>query len=109
VILVRQGLLEGASFVCVLVQMDPDRHFEVEDVRPYQALLQMADLVVHHRGLPELLPEKLVQPAFRIREDGASSRADHYLLMTYGTAASRAPSKLDRLDGFFFQPIWAAD
>ena len=56
-ILVRQGLLEGASFVCVLVQMDPDRHFEVEDVRPYQALLQMADLVVHHRGLPELLPE----------------------------------------------------
>jgi putative methionine-R-sulfoxide reductase with GAF domain len=37
--------------------MDPDRHFEVEDVRPYQALLQMADLVVHHRGVPELLPE----------------------------------------------------
>jgi formate hydrogenlyase transcriptional activator len=38
--------------------MDPDRHFEVEgDVRRYEALLHMADLVVHHRSLPELLPE----------------------------------------------------
>jgi len=37
--------------------MDPDRHFEAEDVGRYEALLQMADLVVHHRGLPELLPE----------------------------------------------------
>jgi formate hydrogenlyase transcriptional activator len=38
--------------------MDPDRHFEAdEDVRRYEALLQMADLVVHHRDLPELLPE----------------------------------------------------
>jgi formate hydrogenlyase transcriptional activator len=38
--------------------MDPDRHFEVDvDVRRYEALLQMADLVVHHRGMPELLPE----------------------------------------------------
>jgi formate hydrogenlyase transcriptional activator len=38
--------------------MDPERHFEVEgDIGRYEALLQMADLVVHHRGLPELLPE----------------------------------------------------
>jgi formate hydrogenlyase transcriptional activator len=38
--------------------MDPDRHFGVDaDSRRYEALLQMADLVVHHRGLPELLPE----------------------------------------------------
>jgi formate hydrogenlyase transcriptional activator len=38
--------------------MDPDRHFEVDiDFRRYEALLQMADLVVHHSGLPELLPE----------------------------------------------------
>ncbi|HXM23282.1 MAG TPA: sigma 54-interacting transcriptional regulator [Terriglobales bacterium] len=38
--------------------MDPDRHFEVDvDVRRYEALLQMADLVVHHRGVLELLPE----------------------------------------------------
>jgi formate hydrogenlyase transcriptional activator len=39
----------------VLAQMDPDRHFE--DVGRYEALLQMADLVVHHGGVPELLPE----------------------------------------------------
>jgi formate hydrogenlyase transcriptional activator len=37
--------------------MHPNRHFEAEDVGRYEALLQMADLVVHHRGLPELLPE----------------------------------------------------
>ncbi len=38
--------------------MDPDRHFEADgDVRRYEALLHMADLVVHHRSLPELLPE----------------------------------------------------
>jgi len=37
--------------------MDPDRHFEVRDIGRYEALLQMADLVVHHRGVPELLPE----------------------------------------------------
>jgi len=38
--------------------MDPDRHFEVAgDVGRYEALLQMADLVVHHRSVPELLPE----------------------------------------------------
>jgi formate hydrogenlyase transcriptional activator len=38
--------------------MDPDRHFEAnEDVGRYEALLQMADLVVHHRSVPELLPE----------------------------------------------------
>jgi formate hydrogenlyase transcriptional activator len=38
--------------------MDPSRHFEVEgDVGRYEALLQMADLVVHHRSVPELLPE----------------------------------------------------
>jgi formate hydrogenlyase transcriptional activator len=37
--------------------MDPDRHFEVRDVGRYEALLQMADLVVHHRGVSELLPE----------------------------------------------------
>jgi formate hydrogenlyase transcriptional activator len=38
--------------------MDPDRHFEADgDVDRYEALLQMADLVVHHRSLPELLPE----------------------------------------------------
>jgi formate hydrogenlyase transcriptional activator len=50
-------LLEG-GFLYVLAQMGPDRHFEVEaDARRYEALLHMADLVVHHRGLPELLPE----------------------------------------------------
>lgn len=38
--------------------MDPSRHFEADgDVGRYEALLQMADLVVHHRSLPELLPE----------------------------------------------------
>ncbi len=37
--------------------MDPERHFEAGDVGRYEALLQMADLVVHHRGVPELLPE----------------------------------------------------
>ncbi len=37
--------------------MDPDRHFDAEDVGRYEALLQMADLVVHHRGVPEMLPE----------------------------------------------------
>jgi formate hydrogenlyase transcriptional activator len=38
--------------------MDPDRRFEVDgDARRYETLLHMADLVVHHRGVPELLPE----------------------------------------------------
>jgi formate hydrogenlyase transcriptional activator len=38
--------------------MDTERHFDLEgDIGRYEALLQMADLVVHHRGLPELLPE----------------------------------------------------
>jgi hypothetical protein len=39
--------------------MDPSsRHFEVDrDVGRCEALLQMADLVVHHRSVPELLPE----------------------------------------------------
>jgi formate hydrogenlyase transcriptional activator len=38
--------------------MDPERHFETGlDVGRYEALLQMADLVVHHRSVPELLPE----------------------------------------------------
>jgi formate hydrogenlyase transcriptional activator len=37
--------------------MDPDRHFEAADVSRYETLLQMADLVVHHRDVPELLPE----------------------------------------------------
>lgn len=37
--------------------MDPDRHVDVQDVSRYEALLQMADLVVHHRGVPEILPE----------------------------------------------------
>jgi formate hydrogenlyase transcriptional activator len=37
--------------------MDPERHFEAGDVGRYEALLQMADLVVHHRSVPELLPE----------------------------------------------------
>ena len=40
--------------------MGPDRHFEAEDIGRYEALLQVADLVVHHRDVPELLPE-LVQ------------------------------------------------
>jgi hypothetical protein len=38
--------------------MDPSRRFEVDgDVGRYEALLQMADLVVHLRSVPELLPE----------------------------------------------------
>jgi formate hydrogenlyase transcriptional activator len=38
--------------------MDPERHVGTGlDVGRYEALLQMADLVVHHRGVPELLPE----------------------------------------------------
>ena len=38
--------------------MGPGRHFDTDgDVGRYEALLQMADLVVHHRSLPELLPE----------------------------------------------------
>jgi len=52
-----EGLLEGAS-LCGLAQMDPSRRFEEDgDVGRYEALLQMADLVVHHRSVPELLPE----------------------------------------------------
>jgi hypothetical protein len=52
-----EGLLEG-GFLEGLVQMDPERHFESGiDVGRYEALLQMADLMVHHRGMPELLPE----------------------------------------------------
>lgn len=48
----------GASFVDSVAQMDPSRHFEVVgDVGRYEALLQMADLVVHHCSVPELLPE----------------------------------------------------
>ena len=49
-------MLEGASFY-VLVQMDPDRHFEVEEIGRYEALLQMADLMVHHGAMAELLPD----------------------------------------------------
>jgi hypothetical protein len=53
----REGLLEG-DFLEGLVQMAPERHFESGvDVDRYEALLQMADLMVHHRGVPELLPE----------------------------------------------------
>jgi len=38
--------------------MDPERHFESGiEVDRYEALLQMADLVVHHGGMPELLPQ----------------------------------------------------
>jgi formate hydrogenlyase transcriptional activator len=37
--------------------MDPDRQFEAEEVSRYETLLQMADLVVHHHDVPELLPE----------------------------------------------------
>jgi formate hydrogenlyase transcriptional activator len=45
--------------------MDPEGHFEGEgDTRRYEALLQMADLVVHHRSVPDLLPEL----AQRLRE-----------------------------------------
>jgi hypothetical protein len=50
-------LLEG-NFLEGLVQMDPERHFESGvDVDRCQALRQMADLMVHHRSMPELLPE----------------------------------------------------
>jgi hypothetical protein len=53
----REGLLEG-DFLEGLVQMDPERHFESGvDVDRCQALLQMADFMVHHRSMPELLPE----------------------------------------------------
>jgi hypothetical protein len=52
-----EGLLEG-GFLEGLVQMDPERHFESGiEVDRYEALLQMADLMVHHRSMPELLPE----------------------------------------------------
>src|SRR5271170_1958528 len=37
--------------------MDPERHFGAGEIGRYEALLQMADLVVHHRGVDELLPE----------------------------------------------------
>jgi formate hydrogenlyase transcriptional activator len=37
--------------------MDPNRHFEAEEIGRYEALLQVADLVVHNRDVPELLPE----------------------------------------------------
>ena len=38
--------------------MDPERHFDSGiEVDRYEALLQMADLVVHHGGIPELLPQ----------------------------------------------------
>lgn len=52
----REGLLEGASLY-VLAQMDPDRHFEVEEIGRYEALLQMADLMVHQGAMHELLPD----------------------------------------------------
>jgi hypothetical protein len=45
----RGAFLEGR------VQMDPERHFESGiDVDRYEALPQMADLVVHHCSVPEL-------------------------------------------------------
>ena len=37
--------------------MQPDRHFVVGDVGRYEALLQMADLMIRHRAMPELLPD----------------------------------------------------
>jgi hypothetical protein len=47
-----EGLLEG-GFLEGLVQMDPERHFESGiEVDRYEALLQMADLMVHHRSMP---------------------------------------------------------
>jgi len=46
--------------------MNRESHFESgDDLRRYEALLQMADLVVRHRGLPELLPE-LAQRLHRV-------------------------------------------
>jgi len=37
--------------------MDPDCHFDADDVSRYEALLQMADLAVHYCGVPEMLPQ----------------------------------------------------
>ena len=37
--------------------MDPDRHPDAEDLTRYEALLQMANLAVHHRSVPEMLPQ----------------------------------------------------
>lgn len=44
--------------------------------------------------------EKFVNRRLRFEGARLSSRADHYLLTIYGTAGSRAPSKLQRRAGF---------
>ena len=53
---------------CELAQMVPERHFDSDgELRRYETLLHMADLVVHHRGLAELFREL----AERLREFAA--------------------------------------
>ena len=56
--------------------MSPDSHFDTNaDLRRYEALLEMADLVVHHQSLPELF----VAMAERLRQVVAAEAANFSL------------------------------
>jgi len=63
----EEALHEGGIF-SGLAQMVPELQFDSDgELRRYETLLQMADLVVHHRGLAELFREL----AERLREFAA--------------------------------------
>jgi hypothetical protein len=56
--------------------MSSDSHFDSDaDLRRYEALLEMADLMVHHRSLPELF----VEMAERLRKVAAAEFANFSL------------------------------
>jgi formate hydrogenlyase transcriptional activator len=74
--------------------MDPDRHFEAEDVARYEALLQMADLVVHRRAVPELLPELAQQlqkmAPFEVASFSLYDPEKHVMRMHFWEGSERA-------------------
>jgi formate hydrogenlyase transcriptional activator len=66
-------LLEGKLGSC---KLSSDSHFESEaDLRRYEALLEMADLMVHHHSLPELF----LAMAERLRRVVAADAANFFL------------------------------
>jgi hypothetical protein len=68
------GLLEGG--VRVSRKLNVESHFESEaDLRRYEALLEMADLMVHHHDLPELF----LAMAERLRQIVAADAANFSL------------------------------
>lgn len=75
-----------------------ESHFELgDDLRRYEALLQMADLVVHRRGLPDLLPE-LAERLHRV----ASFEVANFSL--YDPARNLMRMHSGKATSFF--PIW---